>query len=117
MASTRDRNLSGNYEMEKRGKEKQINHYVNDVYARPVNVYMPGDGLLAAKTCRNELSTNACDIESMLRGIGANNMENPKPETMPQIKELRELRIMNKPTFFVQEPVLQYDNQRPIILN
>lgn len=117
MASTRDKNSTGNYELEKHGINKQFSHYVNDVYARPPTVNMPGDGLLAAKTCRNELSSNACDIESMLRGIGANNMENPQPEIKPQLNEMSDLRIMNKPVFYVQEPVLQYKNQRPNILN
>ena len=31
MASTRDKNSIGNYELEKHGINKQISHYVNDV--------------------------------------------------------------------------------------
>ena len=72
---------------------------------------------MPAKTSRDILASNACDVESNLFGIGSTNLENPMPNFNPQLKEIKSLSIIDKPTVFVVEPRHIDDKQRPYILN
>lgn len=116
MASTRNRNTPGDYTLEKKQFNDSFKYNTSKEYGQPVKSYLPGHGLLAAKTCRNALSKNACDIESTLFGIGANNLENPKPPCKPQLNELSSLYIAEKPTVFVVEPRSADPTQRPMYI-
>lgn len=114
MASTRDRNTPGNYRM-----EQNINnsHVGWSTAAHEVTAYHPGDGLGSAKTARTVLSTNACDIESQLFGIGTANLENPQPVVVPQLTQLKSLAVFDKPKVALPEPLNVDVRNRPMILN
>jgi hypothetical protein len=116
MASTRDKNAPGNYKMEKQGNNTRIDYQVNE-YGRPTQSYHPGDGLLAAKTSRLELSKNACDIESQLFGIRSSDLENLRPLIQPEFKQLKSLSIIDKAEVILPEPAKVSKIDRPLYLN
>ena len=116
MASTRNKNTKDNYAMEKRELLNASDYLTCKSYGIVGKSYHPGDGLLASKTCRNVLSNNACDIESHLFGIGANNLETPLPELNPKLNELKSLNIFEKPVVYVVEPRIAKKDQRPMFL-
>jgi hypothetical protein len=116
MASTRNKNTLGNYQMERTGVENHTNYWTNAVFSVPVQTFHPGDGLLAAKTARNELSSNACDIESSLFGIGSTDLVNPRPNIYPELNTLKSLSIIDKAKTVVVEPTKVNTGNRPMIL-
>ena len=117
MASTRNKNTQNNYAMEKRELINASDYLTCKSYGIVETAYHPGDGLLAGKTCRNVLSNNACDIESQLFGIGANNLETPLPDVTPQCNNLKSLNVFEKPVVYVVEPRIAKKDQRPMIYN
>lgn len=117
MSSTRNRNTQGDYNLVKRADDK-IGAYLSfDTFGRPLHNYHPGDGLLGASTCRNVLAHNACDIESTLFGIGANNLVTPLKQVEPQLKTLKSLSIMDKTPLILPKPLEVGDKNRPMYLN
>ena len=117
MASTRNKNTPGDYRLEKDSMITQREYRTNLVFSLPTQSYHPGDGLLGAKTSRTVLSSNACDIESSLFGIGANNLENPKPANVPDLHTLKSLSIMNKVPLIQPASVIVSSANRPMYLN
>jgi hypothetical protein len=117
MASTRNRNTPGDYKAEQKSYKSTLDYLTHKQYGRPPISYLPGDGLLPASTCRNILANNACDIESNLFGIGSTNLVKPTKGVVPELRELKSLNVMDKPTLFVNEPRIPDKNQRPMILN
>ncbi len=117
MASTRNRNTPGDYKMEQHQYNSKVDYLTHLQYGQPPQSLHPGDGLMGARTCRNTLSYNACDIESSLFGIGANNLVRPNPKITPQIKEVKSLSIYEKKKLFSSEPIPYNKDQRPMILN
>ncbi len=117
MASTRNKNTPGDYKLEKKALFNQATYLTNDIYAGAQPTYFPGDGLGVTKIPTIELSNNWCDIETQLFGIGANNLENPKTEVIPQLNDIKSLNIFNKNSVFIPKPVNVSIEQRPMFLN
>ena len=117
MASTRNKNTQNDYAVEKRELLQASDYLTCKGYGIVQQPYHPGNGLLPGKTCRNVLASNACDIESHLFGIGANNLENPQPELRPQLNEIKSLNVFEKPVVYVVEPRTAKKDQRPMIFN
>jgi hypothetical protein len=117
MASTRNRNTPGDYKMEQVQYDKNVKYNTNKEYGQTAVSHHPGDGLMGARTCRNALAYNACDIESTLFGIGSTNLVNHKEPTNPQLKNLKTLDFMERPKVFVVEPRSLNSDQRPMIFN
>ena len=116
MASTRDKNAPGNYKMEQAGNTSRVNYRVNE-FGRPSVSYHPGDGLLPAKTARTEMANNACDIESMLFGIGSCDLVNSRPAIQPALKPMKSLDMYVRPALILPEPVSVSAVNRPLFLN
>jgi len=99
MASTRNKNTIGNFELENRGNTEQVSYNMNKNYSVPDKSFHPGNGLLAAKTSRDVMSFDACDIESRLFGIGSNNLVKSIVEIQPNFKDvganLRDLQSLS----------------------
>lgn len=115
MASTRNKNTIGNYNLE----QKQYNQfetytlYPNSQYGAAYNTCMPGQGLLPAQIPWNKLSYNAPDTESFLFGINSTNLVNRAPCFVPEIAKLDTSNIYEKGTVFIPEPLNLDKNQRP----
>ena len=115
MASTRNKNTSGNYELEqKQYFEKRLyNTYIHSGNGVPVTPYLPGDGLLPTKMAPTELSNNSRDIESFLFGINSTNLVTPQAEIKPDLKTLQSLTMINKPKIIMPDAFVAEPDQRP----
>jgi hypothetical protein len=113
MTSTRNKNTPGNYKLETEQNKNIINFNTFNSYGVPLNTYFSGDGLLPGRVASENLSTNSCDIESMLRGIGSTNLETPLPTISPDIKDIKSLSIINRIPIYVPRTLVVDPNQRP----
>jgi len=115
MASTRNSNTIGNYNLEQ-NRYKQFenyNLYQNSQYGTAYNTKMPGDGINPAQLPWNQLSNNAPDIESFLFGINSTNLVNPTTTFDPKLNKLDSINFFNKNNTIIPEPLVIEKNQRP----
>jgi hypothetical protein len=115
MASTRNRNTLGNYNLEQREFKQTETYtlYPNSQYGAAYNTRLPGNGLMPAQIPWNQLSHNAADTESFLFGINSTNLVNPAPCFSPEITQLDSTNIYEKGNTFIPEPLVIEKNQRP----
>ena len=114
MTSTRNKNHIGNYTLEQLQNFNIVNFNTNSMYGYQENTYLPGNGLLLGKMSSNVLSNNACDIESMLRGIRSTDLVNSPFEVNPDIKNLKTLSIVNHNPVIIPKSLIIEQNQRPL---
>lgn len=114
MTSTRNKNDIGNYTLEQLQNHNTFNFNTNSIYGFQNNTYLPSNGLLQGKIGSNVLSNNACDIESMLRGIRSTDLVNSPFEVNPDIKKLKSLSIVNHNPIIIPKPFVVDPNQRPL---
>jgi len=115
MASTRNKNTLGNYALEIGGKQEQAQYKVNELYSVPAETAFFGDGLLAGKVGPAKLSSNYCDIESQLRGIGATNLVNPRSIVQPDLYSLRSLNVIDRIPLIFPKSFEHGQTERPFI--
>jgi hypothetical protein len=115
MASTRNRNTPGNYNLEQKQfkQSEEYKLYPNSQYGAAYNTRLPGNGLLPAQIPWNKMSHNAPDIESFLLGINSTNLVNPAPCFVPELKSLNPVNVYEKGPIFIPEPLVIEKNQRP----
>jgi len=113
MTSTRTKNTPGNYDLEQWSYDRNATWCTAEYRGPPPQTNLPGNGLLAGNVSRTQLSVNSCDIESMLRGIGANNLESPQSPATPDIKELKSLSMIDRIPLYVPRTLVVDPNQRP----
>jgi hypothetical protein len=115
MASTRSKNTIGNYSLEKNAYSNQENYTIfeNGFSGRAYETYFAGNGLLHGRISATELSTNACDIETMLRGIGSTNLEITNTPIVPQIRNIESLNVITKLPVYIPSKLVIEPNQRP----
>jgi hypothetical protein len=116
MASTRNRNTSGNYCLEQNSYKQFENYtlYPNSQYGCAYKTNLPGNGLLAGQIPGDKLSYNASDTESFLFGINSTNLVNPAKCFTPEIVQLTPTNIYEKGGIFIPEPLVVEKNQRPL---
>ena len=112
MASTRNKNTEGNYKLEQSQLLGQSNYIHYESYAKPTETMFAGNGLLCGRVGSNGLSTNACDIESYLYGIGTTNLVTPYEKPSLDIKHLNSLNICKKADVLIPEPLVIEPKQR-----
>ena len=115
MASTRNLNTPGNYNLEQREYAQMENYalYPNSQYGAAYNTRWAGIGLLPGQIPGNKLSHNAADTESFLFGINSTNLVNPAPCFVPEITKLETANVFKKGPTFIPEPLVVRKNQRP----
>ena len=115
MASTRNRNTPGNYNLEQKEFKQSENYtlYENSQYGAAFNTRLPGNGLNPAQIPWNQLSNNAADIESFLFGINSTNLVKPAPPLVAEFKKLDSANIFQKEPTLMPEPLVIEKNQRP----
>jgi hypothetical protein len=118
MASTRNINTRGNYNLQQKEYKQFENYtlYPNSQYGSAYNTQLAGNGLLPGQIPWNKLSNNAADTESFLFGINSTNLVNPTPCFTPDISKLCETNIYKKGPTFVPEPLVIENNQRPFFI-
>jgi hypothetical protein len=115
MASTRNKNSPGNYSLEIKGKGEQAQYKVNELYSVPQETNWFGDGLLAGRVGPAKLSSNYCDIESDLRGIGATNLVQPQAPVRPDIYQLKSLNMIDRVPLILPKSYQHSNLERPFI--
>jgi hypothetical protein len=117
MASTRNKNDTGNYRAEEHSRSEQRNYlmYENQANGQASSTHFAGDGLLVGKMGPMNLSYNYTDIDSFLKGIGSTNLVQPQNQIDPKIKDIQSLSIMNKMPVIVSDPFRPLTNQRPLL--
>ena len=113
MAATRNKNTPGNYALEIQGKKEQAEYKVYENYSVPKETAFFGDGLLAGRIGPAQLSSNFCDVESQLRGIGATNLVTPTPEVEPDIYQLKSLNIIDRIPLILPKSYEHNNKERP----
>lgn len=115
MASTRNKNNTGEYILEQNSYNKRMEYttYVNGASGQAHLNHLAGNGLLMGKRANTELSHNPCDIEGFLFGIGSTNLVNPTAPPTAQLKQLDSLDISNKLPVIIPTPMAIEPNQRP----
>ena len=115
MASTRNINTPGNYNLEQREFKQSETYtlYPNSQYGAAYNTRLPGNGLLPAQIPWNKMSYNAPDIESFLLGINSTNLVTPAPCFVPELANLDSTNIYEKGPTLMPEPLVVEKSQRP----
>jgi hypothetical protein len=118
MASTRSKNNEADYNLEQKSNTGLCNYLTSQQnnYGNPVTTHFAGDGLLQGRIAPRQLSSNACDIESQLFGIGTSNMVIKKPNVSPDIHTIQSLNIINRLPVLLPEPLIVENGQRPTIM-
>ena len=114
MASTRNKNTSGNYCLEQHTYKQFENYtlYPNSQYGEAYNTSLPGNGLNPAQIPWNKMSYNAPDIESFLFGINSTNLVNPAPTFVPELSNLCPANVFEKGPTYIPETLTLEKNQR-----
>ena len=115
MASTRNKNTSGNYCLQQREYKQQDDWrlYKNGANGFAYDTRLPGNGLNPGQFPWQTLSHNPADIESFLFGINSTNLVNPAPPLTPELICLQNANVFEKPTIYMPEPLSVSKNQRP----
>jgi hypothetical protein len=115
MASTRNKNTSGDYCLEETRYKNSRNYtlYKHSQYGEAYNTKIAGNGLNPGQMPVNTLSQNAADIESFLFGINSSNLVAPAENLTPQLNDLQSQHLYQKQPIFIPEPLIIEKNQRP----
>lgn len=116
MASTRNKNSPGDYKLEQHVNTYIDAHSVNKIATVAYQNYLPGDGLLPAKTPRKVVCENYTDVESALFGIGSTNLVNPQAPTVPIFQPIQTLNVIDRLPTMIPEPLVVENGQRPMYL-
>jgi hypothetical protein len=115
MASTRNRNTQGNYNLEQRNNDLSSSYklYENSSHGAAYNTNQPGNGLNPGQIPSNKMSHNASDIESFLFGINSTNLVNPAPKIRPDLVWLDSVHLYQKDGVLMPLSLRIAPNQRP----
>jgi hypothetical protein len=113
MASTRNKNSPGDYQLEQKSNRGILDYRGLENYAVPQESMFPGDSLLTGRMGAMKLSNNFCDIESELRGIGSTNLVNPTAPPKIELKYLRSLTMSDRSALILPDDFVVEPNQRP----
>jgi len=116
MASTRNKNTAGNYQLEQWSLEQSRTHkaYLYQPNGQAITTHIPGNGLLNSWLPRTQLSSNSVDVESYLRGTGTTNLVDPKPDVIPYITPQSSLSVAERTPLIIPKPLYVEPEQRPL---
>jgi hypothetical protein len=116
MASTRNKNTLGDYNLQQRQYHKMAEYelYTNSQYGVAYSTKNPGNGLLPGQIAGSKLSHNSADIESFLFGINSTNLVEPAPCLVPELIRLPEVNIYEKKPTLIPKPFVIEKKQRPL---
>jgi hypothetical protein len=117
MASTRNLNTKEDYLLEKRMNEGIIQQRLYDGFGVNSQPGLFRDGSNPSKMDSSHFSSNSTDIESMLRGIRANDMEGPSFKVDPQFKPIGEVSYFDKIPMMMPKTYYHSTVERPNYLS
>jgi hypothetical protein len=114
MASTRNKNTPGNYNLEQRDHLLSASYklYANSSNGAAYNTQLAGNGLNPGQIPGNQLSRNTADIESFLFGINSTNLVGQSFNPRPELISLSSIHIFDKPNTVMPLPLYLDKNQR-----
>jgi hypothetical protein len=115
MASTRNKNTSGNYCLDQRQNTgiESWQLYKNGANGYAYDTRLPGNGLNPGQLPWDTLSNNAVDIETFLFGINSTNLVNPAPPLTPELKCLQQADAFKSTPIIMPIPQAIPKYQRP----
>lgn len=114
MASTRNKNTSENYKIEKQEQRLQTEFLINNNFSNNERTYFPDFGLNPSQLPREQLAKNSVEIESSLFGINATNLENPQEPIKDQKVHMDYVRFYDKQELIMPGNLVLEGNQRPL---
>jgi hypothetical protein len=115
MSSTSNKNSPGEYQLQVAGNQYIDQFTLYKYSTQPTTPLFAGNGLIMPRMGREELSAHSVDHETYLFGIGSTNLVNPKPEFVPEIKEIKSLNIVPTRQLIMPQPSIPNNNERPLI--
>lgn len=115
MASTRNKNTSGNYYLQQRSFDlaKKYNIYQNSQYGQAFAPALPSVGITPSHMPNNTLSLNPTEIESSLFGINSTNLVDPRAPLKADLKTVPTVSYFDRLPVFMPNPLVIEDKQRP----
>lgn len=113
MSSTRNNNTPGNYCLQQRAYAESLQYASYKGYGKSDNTGLPCLGTNVSYMPSSILSGNAVDIESSLRGTGANNLVNPQAPVKPELNNLKGVAFFKQDPTIMPKPLVIEGNQRP----
>jgi hypothetical protein len=119
MASTRNKNTLGNFNLHNRGNIgiEAWQLYRNGANGFAYDSRLPGNGLNPGQMPWSTLSHNPADIESFLFGINSTNLVNPAKPLTPELKTLQSANIFESSPVIMPIPQAIPKYQRPTPLS
>ena len=119
MALDNNKNTPGDYKLFVRSNEEIVNNYFysHNPWANPVQVLLPGNGLLTGRMHTDVLCKNDTDVESFLRGIRANDLVNGPFSVVPELEIPKTLDIFQKEAVIMPQPMNVSRQNRPMYLS
>ena len=115
MASTRNKNTSGNYCLDQRQNTgiESWQLYKNGANGYAYDTKLPGNGLNPGQLPWDTLSHNPVDIETFLFGINSTNLVNPASALTPELKCLQQADAFKSSPIIMPIPQAIPKYQRP----
>ena len=120
MASTRNINTRGNYNLEQNSNQSSYVYtsYEHSQTGKPhsfLGGYRLPDSTQPTRIVNpHNLSNNPIDIESTLRGIRSSDLTNTPFKANPQLKSMNTFKFYTRPTMFLPDLVVNDQHQRPL---
>lgn len=115
MASTRNLNTKGDYQVK---KEESIN-ITNYLLYRGFSTNSPAYFVRGSNPSiyAGQLDSNAIDVESTLRGIRSTNLEGPSFKATPKPKDIKTISYFNVNPTYIPPPYVHSTIERPLYLS
>ena len=115
MASTRNINTRGDYNLEQKYYALGRN-YTRYQHASVGKAYIdsfPVDGVLQGHMSRESFSHNSVDVETMLFGINSTNLVTPQKPIKPDFKSMPSSKFFDRLLVPMPKPLVVENKQRP----
>lgn len=115
MASTRNLNTRGNYDLEQQSimLSRNYNNYLYAAQGCAFQPSIPTIGYMPNHMPRHTLSRNPIDIESSLFGINSTNLVNPQKPVVPDLKRIPSSLFFDRLPVHMPKPLVVEKDQRP----
>ena len=116
MSSTRNLNTISDYRVKKQESINLNNYMLYEGFSTNNNAALfvrgPNPSIYSG-----QLSHNAIDIESTLRGIRSTNLEGPSFKAEPELKSLSETEYFKMNPTYMPKPFYHSNTERPLYLS
>lgn len=117
MSGTRSKNLKAEYNLEKKQNANVMEYLLNSNYAEQnTNTRMFNIGTGPSKMDASNMSHNHIDIESKLRGIRSNDLENGSFDAHLKEKSFKSMPLFDnrlREEVYLPNPIIHHTNVRP----